>query len=314
MKFSIIIPAYKAIFLKQAVDSVLAQTYQDWELIVVDDCSPEGLDKILTAYSDHPQVRFYRNEQNIGSERLTDNWNRCLSYCSGDYVICMGDDDMLVPTCLEDYLELMDRFPGLGVYHTRTAVIDEAGEVIDIQESRPAFESSLSLLWHRWNGRSQYIGDFCFDTAVLRTNGGFFSLPLAWGSDDITVYLAAKSGKDGIANTQSPGFLYRSNPYSITESPRGILKMRAMKLAQEWFRRELSGRQPVWPEDEVYLKLLPALSPRYYSEFPKVYLCNDVAAHPGEVFRWMKCRKEMGLSWTDLMLSYLRGLKKRKRI
>ncbi len=314
MKFSIIIPAYKAIFLKQAVDSVLAQTYQDWELIVVDDCSPEGLDKILTAYSDHPQVRFYRNEQNIGSERLTDNWNRCLSYCSGDYVICMGDDDMLVPTCLEDYVALMDRFPGLGVYHAMTTVIDEKGDIVDLQERRPEWESSLSLLWHRWKGRDQYIGDFCFDAKVLRANGGFFSLPLAWGADDITAYLAAKSGEDGIANTQRPGFLYRNSPYTITESPRGILKMRAMKLAQEWFRKELSSRKPVWPEDELYLRLLPSQASRYYAECLKVYICNDIAARPAEIFRWLKSRKEFSVSGKDIVLSFMRGFKKRKRI
>lgn len=58
MKFSITIPAYKAKFLKECIDSILSQTYNDFELIIVNDASPEYLDSIINGYSDS-RIRYY---------------------------------------------------------------------------------------------------------------------------------------------------------------------------------------------------------------------------------------------------------------
>ena len=106
MKFSVTIPAYKAKFLKEAIESVLSQTYEKFELIIVDDNSPENLKAIVDEFSDS-RIRYYRNPQNCGAVNVVDNWNICLSYCTGEYVICMGDDDRLLPNCLYEYLKLI---------------------------------------------------------------------------------------------------------------------------------------------------------------------------------------------------------------
>ena len=74
MKFSITIPAYKRSYLKEAIDSCLAQTYGDFELIIVNDHSPENLDAIVTQYND-PRIRYYVNEKNCGAVNVVDNWN-----------------------------------------------------------------------------------------------------------------------------------------------------------------------------------------------------------------------------------------------
>ena len=100
MTFSITIPAYKTRFLDEAIHSVIAQTYQDWQLVIVDDCSPEDLKSIVEPYLADSRVEYYRNEKNCGAVDVVDNWNICLSHCTGDYVICMGDDDRLLPCCL----------------------------------------------------------------------------------------------------------------------------------------------------------------------------------------------------------------------
>lgn len=96
MKFSITIPTYKSRYLKEAIESVVSQTYTDWELIIVDDCSPEDLPSIVQPFLTDSRIRFYRNEKNCGAVNVVDNWNICLGYCTGDYVICMGDDDRLL--------------------------------------------------------------------------------------------------------------------------------------------------------------------------------------------------------------------------
>ena len=120
VSFSILIPAYKGRFLEMAISSVLCQSYDNWELVIVDDCSPENLKAIVERFEDS-RIRYYRNERNFGAIDVVDNWNKCLDYAKGDYVICMGDDDMLCPNCLVEYLSLIEKYPGLDVFHGMTA-------------------------------------------------------------------------------------------------------------------------------------------------------------------------------------------------
>ena len=239
MKFSVTIPAYKSQFLKEAIESVVAQTYQDWELIIVDDCSPENLHSIAEPFLQDKRIHYYRNEKNCGAINVVYNWNICLNHCIGDYVICMGDDDRLLPRCLEEYRNLIDRHPDLNVYHTRTEIINEKRIVIDTQEERPEWESVLSLIWNRWNHRNkQYIGDFCYATNYLKQAGGYHKLPLAWGTDDITAVKAAK--EKGIANAQSFGFQYRENAQTITSSSKlSRIKLDVSITQYKWFGKLL---------------------------------------------------------------------------
>lgn len=232
MKFSITVPAYKRRFLGECIDSILAQTYKDFEVVIVNDASPEDLDSVVKSYND-PRIRFYVNEKNCGAVDVVDNWNICLRYAKGDYVICMGDDDRLLPNCLEEYSKLIEAYPGLGVYHAWTEIIDENSQVIDMQEPRPLREDVYSMIWWRWHGRVQYIGDFLFDRALLVKNGGFYKIPLAWGSDDISTFIAAKD--TGIANSQVPMFQYRRNSQNISKTGNYKLKMETVNIMEQWY-------------------------------------------------------------------------------
>ncbi len=247
--FSITIPAYKTQFLHEAIESVLAQTYDRWELIIVDDASPENIAGVVKQYDD-PRIRYYRNAKNCGAVDVVDNWNICLSYCKGDYVICMGDDDMLAPCCLEEYVQLMAKYPNLNVYHAQTDIIDETGQVISHQRKRPAYQTAQELILHRWNGDVQFIGDFCYRVQHLRDVNGYFKQPLAWSSDDITAVRAAEDG--GIANTQVSGFLYRENTQSISSSQNNDLKLDAKGTERKWylafFDRHPDVPQALYPE------------------------------------------------------------------
>ena len=126
-KFSIIVPCYKEIFLKECIESILSQTYQDFELILVNDASPYNIKQIVEQFKDD-RIRYYERKQGFGARGLVQNWNDCLQYVCGEYVINMGDDDKLMPNCLSDYIDLMKKYPGLDLYHTRVAFIDEGME------------------------------------------------------------------------------------------------------------------------------------------------------------------------------------------
>lgn len=251
MKFSITIPAYKARFLDEAIKSVIAQTYQDWQLVIVDDCSPEDLKGIVEPYLADSRVEYYRNEKNCGAVDVVDNWNICLSHCTGDYVICMGDDDRLLPCCLEELSKTIDKYPELNVYHLQTEIIDESGKIIETLEERPEQEDVLSLMTKRWEGRKQYIGDFCYSRKHLNAFGGYFPLPYAWGSDDITLFRAALPS--GIANVSRTGFQYRENQYSISLSHNDAEKVATVLLQREWYQKAFAELIPqgVFPKTDI---------------------------------------------------------------
>lgn len=216
MKFSITIPAYKQKYLYEAIESCLAQTYKDFELIIVDDASPEDLKSVVDRFQDS-RIRYYRNEKNCGALNVVDNWNICLGYATGDYVICMGDDDRLLPNCLEEYSKLIDKYPNLDIYHGMTEIIDENSRVVDMQESRPEREGMFSMISGRLrNSRFQYIGDWLFKRTALEHLNGYVNMPMAWGSDDLTAYTIAKN--KGVANTQIPAFQYRISSLTISNS------------------------------------------------------------------------------------------------
>lgn len=234
MRFSVTVPAYKRRYLAECIESVLAQTCGDFELIIVNDASPEDLDSVVKNYHD-PRIRYFVNKKNCGAVNVVDNWNICLSHAKGDYLICMGDDDRLLPNCLEEYNKLIEAYPGLGVYHAWTEIINEKSEVIDMQEPRPLREDVYSMIWHRWHGRMQFIGDFLFNRALLVKNGGFYKIPLAWGSDDISTFIAAKN--TGIANGQVPMFQYRRNAQNISKTGNYKLKMETVNTMERWYKK-----------------------------------------------------------------------------
>lgn len=216
MKFSITIPAYKQKYLYEAIESCLAQTYKDFELIIVDDASPEDLKSVVDRFQDS-RIRYYRNEKNCGALNVVDNWNISLGYAHGDYVVCMGDDDRLLPNCLEEYSKLIDKYPNLDIYHGMTEIIDENGNVTNMQEARPEREGMYSMISGRLrNSRLQYIGDWLFKRTALEQLNGYVNMPMAWGSDDLTAYTMAKN--KGVANTQIPVFQYRISCLTISNS------------------------------------------------------------------------------------------------
>ena len=288
--FSILIPAYKTKYLKEAIRSCLNQTYEKYEVVVVDDCSPYDIKSIVDFYTDN-RIKYYRNETNCGSIDVVNNWNICLSYSSGDYIICIGDDDRLLPNCLKDVNELINNYPNLDVYHLQTQIIDEEGRVVKNLELRPEFESAAEMLYQRFAGRSQYIGDFCFYSKTLKEEGGFFYLPMAWTSDDVTAYRAALP--NGIANTQTVCFEYRENQYSITEnSSNDMIKIKALEMSKQWYLEQFEsfycdGKNK---EDNIN-KLRTAMLTHYGLMFGK-HIYNDLKISRLRIFYWfMNCRR-----------------------
>ena len=307
MKFSITIPAYKQKYLYEAIESCLVQSYKDFELIVVDDASPEDLKSIVDMFSD-PRLRYFRNKKNCGAINVVDNWNICIGYASGDYVICMGDDDKLLPNCLEEYAKLINKYKGVGLLHGWTEIINEKSEVTKLTTHRCEFESSLSLMWHRSHAYGlQFIGDFCFERDWLMQNGGFFKLPYAWGSDDISAFIAAS--KNGVANTQIPVFQYRVNSQTISNTGNADCKIKAIALEYKW-KNEVLTRKSNSNNDELYRKeLLDELAGSYQKKCGLTIASDLKKKSFLRLFYWISVRKKFHLEIKTLFYAFIQSLK-----
>jgi glycosyltransferase involved in cell wall biosynthesis len=248
MKFTIGIPAFKTTFLKECIDSILGQTFFDFEIVIVNDASPENIDGIVGAYNE-PVIRYYKNETNFGAINVVDNWNKCLSYARGTYFILMGDDDKMCPDYLEEFSNLIEEFPNCGVYHCRSLIINEKSTPLRLTDPRPEYEGVYDAILQRIKGyRTFFISDYVFRTETLRINGGFYKLPLGWASDDISSYIAAE--KHGIAHTNKPIFMYRQNAQTISSTGNVDLKMEAVNIEKEWLNDFLKKPAPS-PIDEL---------------------------------------------------------------
>jgi glycosyltransferase involved in cell wall biosynthesis len=106
------IPTYnRALYLRDAFQNALAQTYEKLEILVVDNASTDRTREILESFADS-RIRYVRNAANLG---MVGNFNPVLALSTGDYLTCLCDDDWLAPRFVEACLGLFRRYPDLGL-------------------------------------------------------------------------------------------------------------------------------------------------------------------------------------------------------
>ena len=123
---SILMPVYRtAEWLREAMDSMLAQTFTDFELIVLDDCSPDNAEEILDTYTDSRIVR-YRGDRNEGLARVL---NTGIGMARGRYIARMDSDDISLPTRLETQVRYMESHPDIDLCSTAMQLFGNRDEV-----------------------------------------------------------------------------------------------------------------------------------------------------------------------------------------
>jgi len=134
---SVIIPNYNhARFLRQRIDSVLSQTYRDFEVFVLDDASADGSRQVLEAYVGHPQVAMRLSHTNSGSTFA--QWNKGVKLAQGKYVWLAESDDFADNTFLERLVPVLDQHPGVALVKARSLKVDEEGHHIPNTVEDPA--------------------------------------------------------------------------------------------------------------------------------------------------------------------------------
>lgn len=124
MKISVIMPAYNAQdYLREAIDSVLEQSYGDFEFIILNDCSTDDTEKIILSYDD-PRIVYVKNEENLGVARTL---NRGLDIAKGEYIARTDADDNCLPGRFAKQVAYLDAHPEVDVLGTASRSFGESG-------------------------------------------------------------------------------------------------------------------------------------------------------------------------------------------
>lgn len=136
---SVLLPVYNAeSYVAEAIESILNQTYKNFEFIIVNDGSSDRSEEAILSISDE-RIRYYRNEVNLG---LIGTLNKSISLSSGKYLARMDNDDISMPERLAKQVAFLEAHPEVGVLGTAFYNIDKAGEIF----SETAFPSCHQLL------------------------------------------------------------------------------------------------------------------------------------------------------------------------
>ena len=167
MKLTVGIPTYnRSGLLRQAIESVLAQTYTDFRLIVSDNASHDDTPDVVRSFDDG-RIEYARSETNIGA---IGNFNRLIELAESEFLILLPDDDVLYPDHLRTAVEVLERSQRIGLVHTAFDVIDVQSRVtqtvrpvasrapVKIERQDRALERLMVSAW-----------GICFSSVVYRT-------------------------------------------------------------------------------------------------------------------------------------------------
>lgn len=135
-KVSVVIPTYNhARFLGEAVNSVIAQTFQDFEIIIIDDGSTDNTSEIVSAFP----VRYF-HQKNRG---VSAAFNRGIELSNGEYICFLAADDVLLENTLQKEVEVLDNHPEVGFCYGQAQYFDESGSIFRVRKSSFLHRSTI---------------------------------------------------------------------------------------------------------------------------------------------------------------------------
>ncbi|MGA7932204.1 MAG: glycosyltransferase family 2 protein [Kovacikia sp.] len=122
-------------YIRDAIDSILAQTFQDFELIISDNASTDKTQEICQSYAAQDQrIRYYRNPYNLGGQV---NQNCTMELAQGEYFKLAAHDDLIAPRFLEKCVEILDDHPEVVLCYPKTQLIDQDGKEFEAWDGDP---------------------------------------------------------------------------------------------------------------------------------------------------------------------------------
>lgn len=248
IKFSFIMPAYKKRFLFKAIDSILKQSYINFELIIIDDASPENLIEVIQQFQDS-RIIYKNNKINIGRSDLVANWNHCIQFAKNEFIVLATDDDMYETNFLSEAVKIIQKYPYVDIIRSGVKKIDENEEVLDIEFPLKEYMTCREYtLFYAKGGTISCISNFILKKDALTRIGGFISFPHAHYSDDATTLAISKNG---IACIPSNEVCFRVSTINLSNrSDFQIVKeqLKATELYMGWYLEHIK-RLDINPND-----------------------------------------------------------------
>ncbi len=221
---SIVLPTHNgARFLRQTLDSCLAQTFGDWELIVVDDCSADGTPQILADYTRRDRrIRSIRHRENLGLPR---SLNAGFDEARGRYFTWISDDNRFRRSALQTMIEVLDHRPDVDVVYSNYSVIDAAGSPVALRRVSRVDEL----------GYTNCVGaSFLYRRAVHDALGGFDTTKALVEDYDFWVRAAGRFRFEALAVDL---YEYRLHGGSLSAQHDAAIVAAHRRLLREWLPR-----------------------------------------------------------------------------
>ena len=203
---SIILPTYNGErYIQGSIESVLKQTYQDWELIVIDDHSEDGTGNIVRQYADKDsRIKLYRNEKNL---RLPASLNKGFSLSKGKYLTWTSDDNLFKENAIGGFVHILEKNHDIGLVFSAMDIIDEHGAVVghtppvlDLEEVHYKNIVMASFMYTR--AVYEKVGDYNIDLFLVEDHD----------------YWLRIAREFTITYIEEPLYRYRTHPGSLTET------------------------------------------------------------------------------------------------
>ena len=165
-KISVLIPTYNyAHFLDETIQSVLNQSFTDFELIIVDNCSTDNTEEVVKNYLADKRVSYYKNPKNLG---LVGNWNQCLTYPKAEYIKFICADDKIHPEMLAKFYAVLEQYPNVSLITCDKQLFDGQHWLVELPLRH--LQEGKKVIYHTMTTKS-WIGE---PTSVMFRKSNLF--------------------------------------------------------------------------------------------------------------------------------------------
>jgi glycosyltransferase involved in cell wall biosynthesis len=186
---AIVIPYYNYHFFEKTLESLASQTDKRFKVYIGDDCSPDDPTVILRKFQGRFSFLFHKFEENLGSNTLVKQWERCIELIGEEeWIMVLGDDDILEPICIAKFYENLSeiKFQECQVIRYASQYIDQ--DEVPLKNHKPYYhpkiENATDAFFRNFSGQSRSsLSEHVFSREAFNKKH-FYDYPLAWHSDD----------------------------------------------------------------------------------------------------------------------------------
>jgi len=185
-ELAIVIPCYKGKYLKTTLDSLVAQTNKNFTVYIGDDNSKDNIEEIIANYVSKINITYHKFQNNLGSQSLVQQWERCIFLSKEEpWIWILPDDDYIEINCVEVFLNKCYSFD-TNLFRFNTNVVDENGRLIESDCVNPPFETGIQFIADKLLGnRRSSVAEYIFSRNIFLKKR-ITEFPTAWCSDDAT--------------------------------------------------------------------------------------------------------------------------------